>query len=484
MKSSWLDDGSINNYIVLFSTCWVIEHDNKYEELRKWNEFDVFNIAMKNLNNACNIPDTMFDDFSNQNITQTRDELFNEKIWNTRLIELRENSIKNHNSEYEKLFEVENDEELIQKYGRFLDRNWRWRQLYENRLQNKLYDDEDYSELLDCILFKQKEIENNTKDIIEELCITSQIKWFLDCIPSEYSDEFQFNKANEINVKDGILQLDWHVNWVNFSLRQDTNDFNAHLQTSTMLSRDQDNNLNFMWKYNDSPFGLPTATQVFDTAILCAQSDNLLKIQNQDDYFDVLQDSILDNMDKLYRDTKFVRPYIKGQIKNWEVMNETMQIYKQIWWWNIESLSKVSNEKLYNFFDTIDFNLSVMTNREKQKFLECMKILWEKITRWWNVAWSDTFSDDGYLANFLWSKEQTEQEIKWLWWLNNGKSFFDLFSLFYNNSDERNESWNRRILDLNKLNECLVNIQYAQTLWEDIDRSNMDDWLNQELMMA
>ncbi|MBO4515888.1 hypothetical protein J5751_00160 [bacterium] len=61
---------------------------------------------------------------------------------------------------------------------------------------------------------------------------------------------------------------------------------------------------------------MPTATQVFDTAILCAQSDNLLKIQNQDDYFDVLQDSILDNMDKLYRDTKFVRPYIKGQIKN------------------------------------------------------------------------------------------------------------------------------------------------------------------------
>jgi hypothetical protein len=36
--------------------------------------------AVKNLDNACNIPDTKLDNFSTDNITNTRSELFSEDI--------------------------------------------------------------------------------------------------------------------------------------------------------------------------------------------------------------------------------------------------------------------------------------------------------------------------------------------------------------------------------------------------------------------
>lgn len=443
LRESDHDEQFINDYVLVQATLVELKSNPAvYDE----NDISLFDRVVKNLDNACNIPDTSLSSFSNQNLSQTRKELFHESIWNKWLIEQRENNIEKHNSAYENLFRIENDDESI--------------------------------------IFNQKEVQDKTKDMVEELCMTSQIKWFLSCIPDNYSENFQFNKANEINVQDGILQLDWHVNWVNFSLRQDTNDVNARLQTSTMLFRDKDDNLDFTWKYKNSPFVLPTATQVFDTAIAAIDKDKLSKIQDQDDYFDTLEKMVLESMNKLYENTKYTHHYLEGEIKSEEVINKTMWIYRQIWWWNIESLSKVTNEKLYNFFDTVEFNLNVMTNKEKQRLLNCMTNLFGKIVEWWDVAWSDQFVKDENLAKFLWSKSQTEKEIKWLWWLEDSKSFFNLFDDFYINTDERNESWNRKIINLSKLIECLDDSQYAQSFWEDINGINVDDWLDQELQMA
>ena len=462
-------------YISLLATINVAQNNPEYQALRESQHFSLLYIAMKNLNNACNIPDTSFDSFSENNIKNTRTELFHETIWNKWLIEQRQKNIESHKSDYEKLFNVESDDELIQKYWRFLE--WTWKNLMEKRLKNPTSLSQGESDnLMNFVYFKQQEVENKTKNMVEELCMTSQVKWFLSCIPKEYSSQFQFNKANEIGFdQDGVLKLDWHIRWVDFSLRQNTNDENARLQTSTMLFRDQDRNLNFAWKYKNSPFILPTASQVFDTALLSAKSDVLSNIQNQDDYFNILETFILKDIDKLYTNTDYAHHYVESQIKSEEIIYKTMQIFDLIWWWNIENLSNVGNEKLYNFFDTIEFNLSVITNKEKKQFEECLQILWAKIAEWGNIAWSDRFVKDKNLAKLLGSKRQTQRQIGWFVWWNDENSFFDFFEFFFS-PDERSESWNKQVLNLNKLSKCLKDEAYAKDLWEDSEwyRSKLD----------
>ena len=484
LQNNWtldkLTDLWINQdgYISLLATINIAQNNPEYQVLRESQDFSLLYIAMKNLNNACNIPDTTLNSFSKNNIKNTRSELFHETIWNKWLIRQRERNIENHKSDYEKLFYVENDNELIQKYWRFLD--WVWKNLMEKRLQNPAsLSVQENDDLMNGIIFKKQEIEYKTKNMVEELCMTSQVKWFLACIPKEYSSQFTFNKANEISFnQDGVLQLDWHIKWVNFSLRQDTNDVNARFQTSTMLSKDQDHNLNFTWRYRNSPFILPTTSQVFDTALSSVKDDSLSEIGNQKDYFEILETSILENIGKLYENTDYAHHYVKSQIKSEEIVHETMQIFNLIWWWNIENLSNISNEKLYKFFDTIEFNLSVMTNKEKDKFNQCLWILWKKIAEWWNIQWSDKFVKDEELANLLGSKKSSMKILWWMWWCENELSFFDVFSLFLC-QDERNESWNRKMINLYELyNAINGNVWwYAIAMWrcEDRNKSTMAD---------
>jgi len=476
-----------DGYISLIATINVAQNNPEYQTLRESQDFSLLYIAVKNLNNACNIPDTSFDSFSKNNIKNTRIELFHETIWNKWLIEQRQKNIESHKSDYEKLFNVENDDELIQKYWRFLE--WTWKNLMEKWLKNPAsLSPEESDNLMNFVYFKQQEVENKTKDMVEEHCMTSQVKWFLSCIPKRYVSQFQFNKANEIGFnQDGVLKLDWHIKWVDFSLRQNTNDENARLQTSTKLFRDQDRNLNFTWKYKNSPFILPTAFQVFDAALLAVKNDDLTKLQNQDDYFDMLEDSILKNMDKLYAGTEYAHHYVENQIKSEEIIHETMQIFNLIWGWNIENLSNIDNEKLYKFFDTLEFNLSVMTNKEKERFKQCLWILWKKIVEWWNIAWSDNFVKDTQLASFLGSKDSTMKILRWMWWLDNDLSFFDVFSFFLC-QDERNESWNRKIINLNELynavngdsEKCLI----AMWRYEDMKKSDADTFLEDQIQMC
>lgn len=474
----WLGEKFVSDYIQIYTAIDLINYYDEYKSLRGSQDFSLLYIAMKNLNNACNIPDTTLNSFSKNNIKNTRSELFHETIWNKWLIRQRAKNIENHKSDYEKLFYVENDNELIQKYWRFLD--WVWKNLMEKRLQNPAsLSVQENDDLMNGIISKKQEIEYKTKNMVEELCMTSQVKWFLACIPKEYSSQFTFNKANEISFnQDGVLQLDWHIKWVNFSLRQDTNDVNARFQTSTMLSKDQDHNLNFTWRYRNSPFILPTTSQVFDTALSSVKDDSLSEIGNQKDYFEILETSILENIGKLYENTDYAHHYVKSQIKSEEIVHETMQIFNLIWWWNIENLSNISNEKLYKFFDTIEFNLSVMTNKEKDKFNQCLWILWKKIAEWWNIQWSDKFVKDEGLANLLGSKKSSMKILWWMWWCENELSFFDVFSLFLC-QDERNESWNRKMINLYELyNAINGNVWwYAIAMWrcEDRYKSTMAD---------
>lgn len=483
----WLGDNFVRDYIQIYTSIDLINNDDEYQTLRESQDFSLLYIAVKNLNNACNIPDTNFNSFSENNIKNTRAELFHETIWNKWLIEQRQKNIESHKSDYEKLFNVENDDELIQKYWRFLE--WTWKNLMEKWLKNPAsLSPEESDNLMNFVYFKQQEVENKTKDMVEEHCMTSQVKWFLSCIPKRYVSQFQFNKANEIGFnQDGVLKLDWHIKWVDFSLKQNTNDENARLQTSTKLFRDQDRNLNFTWKYKNSPFILPTASQVFDTALLAVKNDDLTKLQNQDDYFDMLEDSILKNIYKLYAGTEYAHHYVENQIKSEEIIHETMQIFNFIWWWNVENLSKVGNEKLYKFFDTLEFNLSVMTNKEKERFKQCLWILWKKIVEWWNIAWSDNFVKDTQLASFLGSKDSTMKILRWMWWLDNDLSFFDVFSFFLC-QDERNESWNRKIINLDELYNaiagnngwCLI----AMWRYEDMKKSDADTFLEDQIQMC
>ena len=63
-------------------------------------------------------------------------------------------------------------------------------------------------------------MDNNTKNMIEELCIISQIKWMYMCMWKW--ENFNLNKANEIESENWVLTLRWHIDWVDFAIRQDT----------------------------------------------------------------------------------------------------------------------------------------------------------------------------------------------------------------------------------------------------------------------
>ena len=438
LKESDYDEQFINKFILVQTTLHELKSNSaNYSQ----DDISLFDKIVKNLNNACNIPDTSFDSFKENNIANTRTELFHETVWNKWLIEQKQRNIESHRSYYERLFRVESDDELIQNYWRFLDGDWK--RLMEKWLTNPLsLSWAENDNLMNLVLFKQKEIEDEMRNIVEEVCMTSQIKWFLNCIPGEFSENFQFNKANEISInQDWILQLNGHVNGTNFSLRQNTKDENASLQTSTGLFKNG-NDIDLSWKYKNSPFILPTSDQVFKVAFESLKSDDSLsKVQNQNDYFETLENLILKNIDKLYSKTEYTHNYIEHQIKSEEIVSKTKWILNHLWWVMPETLNW-SSWKLFEFFDTICVNLGNMTVMEKESFLKCIEKLWERIrTEWNDSSRADSLAEDENLSKILGSKNQVIREIKREALTDEqkeSKSLLDLFKPCFNGDLQKN----------------------------------------------
>ena len=95
------------------------------------------------------------------------------------------------------------------------------------------------------ILKIKDDYDTKTKDMVEDLCIISQIKWMYRCM-WEW-DNFTLNKAKEIESDKWILTLRGHIDWIDFAIRQDTTKASP-LQTSSKLAKEKestdDNNKN------------------------------------------------------------------------------------------------------------------------------------------------------------------------------------------------------------------------------------------------
>jgi hypothetical protein len=76
LKDSKHDEAFINNYILVHTTLKELKQNENYKDVN----ISFFEKAVKNLDNACNIPDTKFDNFSKENIAKTRTELFDNDI--------------------------------------------------------------------------------------------------------------------------------------------------------------------------------------------------------------------------------------------------------------------------------------------------------------------------------------------------------------------------------------------------------------------
>jgi len=128
LRKSNHDDEFIKNYVLIHATLHELKtNPTNYEQ----SDISYFDKVVKNLNNACKIPDTNFDSFSGENISQTRTELFNSDIWNESLIKAKESNRSSH--DYSEVFQEMWFEEVLAKYGRFLQ--WDLKEFY-NQYQN------------------------------------------------------------------------------------------------------------------------------------------------------------------------------------------------------------------------------------------------------------------------------------------------------------------------------------------------------------
>ena len=191
---------------------------------------------------ACNIPDTSLSSFSTENITHTRKELFDPVIWNESLKTARDNNMDSHKEAYAEIFPEMWTDEVIAKYGKFLEWDLKafWQQYESNRdvIKNKIAEiriimmnqqifnenwenyisDEEkilwnnYKKMLSVTNEIRKETEEQTKNLMEEMCIISQIKWMYMCIWQEEWKDFNLNKANEIESKDWVYSISKRFN--------------------------------------------------------------------------------------------------------------------------------------------------------------------------------------------------------------------------------------------------------------------------------
>ena len=129
------DEEFVNSYILSQTTLLEAKSNPEYSKDEIW----LVEKIVKEMNNACNIPDTSLDSFSSDNIWQTRKELFNEDIWNDSIISAKKSNMESR--DYSKVFPEMWDDELISKYWNQLEWELKdfWNQYQSNpEIKNKI----------------------------------------------------------------------------------------------------------------------------------------------------------------------------------------------------------------------------------------------------------------------------------------------------------------------------------------------------------
>ena len=439
----------IDDYILVQTTLTELKSNPTiYDQ----NDISYFDKIVKNLDNACNIPDTNLNSFSSKNITRTRHELFNSDIWNQDLIDSKKSNLKSRN--YTDLFPDKSEKELINEYGKFLD-NEQIKSLIIKYNNNENLTDEEKNYLITGCRRAKEQIDNKTKDMVEELCLISQIKWMYMCM-WKWAD-FQMNKANEIESKDWILTLNWHIDWIAFSIRQDTNNPNARLQTLTKLDK-QDNAFVIWDNFVDSNFILPSQSEVFDLAVKSVNSDwALQEAETPADYVSKLQDKIMSKMDDMYEDTKYVNHYMHEQVKWEQIMDKSLALVKNLKKSEIPTPITESNKGLFDFVGLIHFNIKNSTSLEKDRMNSCLEKIQNLVNEYQDTdkvpeSWKYPLIIEHYLTDKAILKN-TKTLLEW--WVVEGESMFDLFGKYRDKSDQRSD-WKFWMINLAFLENDLI----------------------------
>ena len=498
LKESGYDDNFINDYILVRTTLAELKFNStKYEQ----DDISYFDKLVKNIDNACNIPDTKLSSFSSENIAQTRTELFNEDVWNESLINTKKSNKNSH--DYSEVFPEKTEKEKVQTYWKLLPSDFKdslnnYIQHLKNNTLDEYMQTDECKNLLKAIDNIEASVEDRTKDLVEELCIISQIKWMYMCMWE--SVDFDLNKANEIKSENWILILNGHIDWVNFAIRQDTNNPKARLQTSTKLAKEwnssnnTDNKENFtIWweesKFVDSNFILPTQEQIFKTITDTIKSDSsLVNFDNQSDYLDNLQSTIMSNIDNQYENTKYVHHYMQEQVKWEKIIDKTISFVEKMKGSKPDSIVSNSNTQLYDFLNLMDFNIKHSTSVEKDKLNRAM----DKINRMADLAQDN--STDSELENHKdkFAKYLTGDTLLQTRNILNGGSIeestqyaFDLFKNYENQSDSRNNgelhmiNFDQMLNDLNIAE--MYNKQEKEERYDQNDAEKILRWIEENM---
>jgi len=521
------NDEYIYNYILVNVTLKAVKDNPDFDQGQvvqfeeKVKSLSNLDILLKSIDNRCNTADTNFDSFNKKNFSQTRTELFDEHVWNKSLRDVKELNMASHGEKYEEMFPKMWFEDALVKYGKFLQ--WDLKEFY-NQYQNnpeirdkinwmrnnpnstdediKLYNK--YNEMYWALMWKEWQpwikdvMENKTKDLMEELCIISQIKWMYMCMWEDLWDDFNLNKANEIKAEkindENFLTLNGHIDWIDFAIRQNTTK-EEPLQTSTKLVKewgptnhvDKTNDFIFWWdgSFVNSNFILPTQNQIFNLIKETIQSDKSLEnYDNQEEYLENLQTNIMSNINKKYENTKFAHHYMQEQVKWEKIINKTISFVEKIKGSQPDSRISNSNPQLYDFINLIDFNVKNSTSAEKNRLNNIMEKLnnmvylaTEKPTDWELENHMDKFAK--YLTGQSLLNTRSILNGNPIDW-GNTQYAFDLFKNYENQWDERNDgelhmiNFDQMLIDLNKVEEKQAEIEAGKENKKDLVRLEME----------
>lgn len=438
LKQQNYDDEFIDNYIVLQATLYELKNnrDNIYSQ----DDISTFDKSVKSLDNELKVKDTNLDSFSPENVTETRQELFNSDVWNNELIEAKGESKDEHASEYEKLLTMD-DKESISNYWKFITDSAS-KDIYDRYEKDEELSDEEYNQLKWMIDKIKLQMDEKTKDLVEELCIISQINWMSKCIWNMFEDQFAFNKAEEVKNNDWVIVIEWHVDWVDFYLRQDTKNPDARLQTSSSILKD-DNSYNIWDNFENSPFILPTKDEVFNIAKQSILSwEALSKASTPAEYVKLLQQNIMEDMDWLYSDTNLAHHYMEDKIKQEKVVKNTIWLLDDLSnstiMWQVDN----TNKNLFDFIKLMDFNARNSTVEEKKSLDGCITEIRELVNKYWNSSEKpESWNYPKILEKFLMDDkvlDDTKNQIDN--WISSWNTLFNLFDFYKNTSDWRKDS--------------------------------------------
>ena len=493
IKKKWGDEESINNYILIRATLQVAKNNSEYWEQEIW----LIQQAVKNFENSCNIPDTSLDSFSKENIKNTREELFNKEVWNESLIKIRDDNTGNR--DYSEVFHEMGDEELIQNYWKFLE--WiskdfsikyqtdpKFKELTDKAIKVKDSPDATnqdkqlwmlYSNMIRELKDKKMWVEEKTKDLIEEMCLITQVNWMAKCIWQENRKDF--NKANDIKIdENGVMTLKvWDI-----SMRQNTKEEWSRLQISSKIvktdSSDTENLENpenksqieiwGEWKFKNSPFRLPGQESIFKMVTDTVQSNSSLEnFDNIDAYIDDIQANIVSRMEDVYKDADQAHDYMREQAKKLELEKGVREFLENFTdgKWEFSWIIDESKKELYDFVNTMMFNIENSTETERDTFIEIIKRINEMAK-----LGKDKSNDSGLtnhsnkFAQYLTGEilSNTRKFLKGDMVEENKPFAFKLFENYKKENDDRKVGSELRMLDFEQMKRDLdiVEAQVAE----------------------